>query len=620
MSDATYTAWDDNLYEWPPPQGWYKAQDDKWWPEGYGPPDQVGNGLGPADHSQFSPPTASGESHGHSINVDTFGASTDPAFGVEMQRPQTDDNESGARAVSDYSDGDEADSLLEDLGIQIVDSPQEREQLAAKRAVYDDPPPIDDVFGGVDPFGDDDQDSADSHDGASPDREPQPLADADPTGGDVEHRGEPNVDNVHPQQEPSPVSTPAEEVEFQSVNPAGTMVLGPQQAADGVSFEPPSPSETVVLHHDTGGANSEDSVMADNAYLSHDTVEPQPFINPGTGADVTQDPNMGPDTDQIAEPGFYQEPDPEVASRDESLQQAASQQHQIPHLRADDAEDPSLGHQPADYGYHGAHVGPPGTTPDDHNVGVHGGADHGAYAPGHSFAQDEPIYDDHATVAQDRASWTGDDAQDTSRSLWPWALAAGAVVGLLVLAVWLWPLLSGGDGVAESGPVDSEDDSSVVDRGSSTKQGSFASPYEASTSVEIYYRKQQDGEEFRWVIEILQPATDISDEFGSQADQQLDEGQILAHARIRVRFTSGPEAGQFGELNFVAVDAQGDRYDPRVADCSGVGEPMVSEVVLQPNEAVEGDFCWRVPADRLEGLLLGIEADPVPGTEFVRIR
>jgi hypothetical protein len=37
VTEATYKAWDGNLYEWPPPQGWYEASDGQWWPEGYGP-------------------------------------------------------------------------------------------------------------------------------------------------------------------------------------------------------------------------------------------------------------------------------------------------------------------------------------------------------------------------------------------------------------------------------------------------------------------------------------------------------------------------------------------------------------------------------------------------------
>ena len=38
VTETSYTAWDGNLYEWPPPDGWYEAADGKWWPEGYGPP------------------------------------------------------------------------------------------------------------------------------------------------------------------------------------------------------------------------------------------------------------------------------------------------------------------------------------------------------------------------------------------------------------------------------------------------------------------------------------------------------------------------------------------------------------------------------------------------------
>ena len=37
MTETSYTAWDDKLYQWPPPEGWYLATDGKWWPEGYGP-------------------------------------------------------------------------------------------------------------------------------------------------------------------------------------------------------------------------------------------------------------------------------------------------------------------------------------------------------------------------------------------------------------------------------------------------------------------------------------------------------------------------------------------------------------------------------------------------------
>lgn len=34
---TTYTAWDGNEYEWPPPKGWYQAIDNRWWAPDTGP-------------------------------------------------------------------------------------------------------------------------------------------------------------------------------------------------------------------------------------------------------------------------------------------------------------------------------------------------------------------------------------------------------------------------------------------------------------------------------------------------------------------------------------------------------------------------------------------------------
>lgn len=49
---STYRAWDGNDYPSPPPDGWYEAADQQWWPEGYGP--------GPAAPvASDPPPTAS---------------------------------------------------------------------------------------------------------------------------------------------------------------------------------------------------------------------------------------------------------------------------------------------------------------------------------------------------------------------------------------------------------------------------------------------------------------------------------------------------------------------------------------------------------------------------------
>ena len=34
---SAYVAWDGNEYPWPPPSGWYRGSDGRWWPEGHGP-------------------------------------------------------------------------------------------------------------------------------------------------------------------------------------------------------------------------------------------------------------------------------------------------------------------------------------------------------------------------------------------------------------------------------------------------------------------------------------------------------------------------------------------------------------------------------------------------------
>ncbi len=59
MTETSYTAWDDKLYQWPPPDGWYEASDGKWWPEGYGP-----GPVGAEAESEPSPSAHDGDDQG----------------------------------------------------------------------------------------------------------------------------------------------------------------------------------------------------------------------------------------------------------------------------------------------------------------------------------------------------------------------------------------------------------------------------------------------------------------------------------------------------------------------------------------------------------------------------
>lgn len=52
---TTYTAWDGQEYPAPPPEGWYLAVDQRWWPQGHG-PGPAGDASSAADHDQTVPP------------------------------------------------------------------------------------------------------------------------------------------------------------------------------------------------------------------------------------------------------------------------------------------------------------------------------------------------------------------------------------------------------------------------------------------------------------------------------------------------------------------------------------------------------------------------------------
>ncbi|MEM9134750.1 MAG: hypothetical protein AAF962_17250 [Actinomycetota bacterium] len=117
MTESSYTAWDGNLYEWPPPDGWYEAADGKWWPEGYGPSDDE-DAEGPGNGASAGAPVAGG--------TPTAGNGAVPSTDVSSAQDDDDDD-----------DGD-------------------------------DLPDISDLFGGEDIFADDGDGDGDASDEASP--------------------------------------------------------------------------------------------------------------------------------------------------------------------------------------------------------------------------------------------------------------------------------------------------------------------------------------------------------------------------------------------------------------------------------------------------------------------
>ncbi len=151
MSES-YTAWDDNLYEWPPPDGWYEASDGRWWPEGYGPAAEAAavSSDGPAPTTATATASPAGRTNGH-----------DPAW-----RP--DPAPEGGPVFEDP----ERTSVFPAGGLSAeAASRTERLEAEGRRRVYDELPPIDDVFGGRDPYADDEEEPAPpAWDGARYDR------------------------------------------------------------------------------------------------------------------------------------------------------------------------------------------------------------------------------------------------------------------------------------------------------------------------------------------------------------------------------------------------------------------------------------------------------------------
>lgn len=113
MTEASYTAWDDKQYVWPPPEGWYEASDGKWWPEGYGPPGATAadNGTAAADAEAAA---EAGPAGGFGT-AGAFGTAGDAAASVDV------DGMSDAGTGADATAGSIFDEATTEFGSAGVD-------------------------------------------------------------------------------------------------------------------------------------------------------------------------------------------------------------------------------------------------------------------------------------------------------------------------------------------------------------------------------------------------------------------------------------------------------------------------------------------------------------------
>jgi hypothetical protein len=197
-----------------------------------------------------------------------------------------------------------------------------------------------------------------------------------------------------------------------------------------------------------------------------------------------------------------------------------------------------------------------------------------------------------------------------------WALVVLGIAALAVvagLAVWFFVLR--GDDTAEG--TSSTDDSAAQ---TITGPGSFDEPYAFGTPVVVFYNGETEGEQLRWVIEVLEPVADQSGSLGGDDEATpTSDGDVPAVTRVRVTFQSGPAPGQLSDLRLNSAGSPGTTFDPATNPCSGLSDGLDLGAALQPSESVEGSLCWRIPSEELAGLKLAVQAGPAEGTVFMQL-
>ncbi len=598
MTEASYTAWDDKLYQWPPPEGWYQATDGKWWPEGYGPPpepvsspaDRVGD-----DERVASTDTDTGTDAGSDSDVgdrptsspfddstpaDVGGASGGPV-GVGEVAPAAD------LGIDDEAPGS---------GSGLFDSsdmmPTQEMSLDALGVVAEDAEVGDRTISEPD-----DLQSADLGDG--------------PGSGPASDLGElppPSFDD-------SPASDLAEEAgEFPASDLAGEAGEYPASDLAGEAGEYPASDLGELPPPSLDEPGGEDDSMPTLADLT-EPAELADASSLGRGEDVTQvvdqdlpAPSNGMQLDdspalEAPSTGF------DGPAADEPTTAAATAD------RVDSGPSEGFDAQPAgsafdDQPHFGdpAPIGSPSTAlppPDGGQPppGAPGGYDAGPSAFGEA-AGAAPTYGRSEPRAMDpQAILAAKPRGGTSKVLMVVALGVVALVAIGAVLFFAF----GGDDDSGDGEV------------AATGPGSLTQPHPRTSGVVVFY---PDGEiDQRWVVEVLEPVQDATDEIAGDGSVAGPEaGQIFASTRIRVLNENGVEGASLDDLQFNAITSDGRVIERTANSCSVSLDDLDYTASVGIGTEVEGDVCWSIPAGDLDGLMLGIESDKVAGRVHIALQ
>ncbi|MGH1493677.1 MAG: hypothetical protein ACRBK7_30495 [Acidimicrobiales bacterium] len=669
MTEASYTAWDDKQYVWPPPEGWYQASDEKWWPEGYGPQPST-----PAEtQTEAASTTAATES--------TAAAVADSATAAVAEGTAAAAESAAAVTGSTAAAAENAATVAQDTAAEA--------ETAVESAVADatDGQAATAVAGGVAAAAGA-AGAAGAAFGALKGRAEEAVPSTASALGDKANDGIAKVSDVANDLNPTDIN-PADlnptdlnptdlnptDLNPTDLNPAD---LDPTGTLDGSGAFGSAPMEMNDLSTGSAAALADraDSLAAKASDLTNvvaDKADLQPDINTDIASDLdvdlgqdgpgelpTQvfDPELpGGDFDAGSLPTVDSLPDAgdvaDVASGvgetqlaielpdapDHLAPTAESAGQALPEAEWDGAPAPDVdlwaaSNGPgeagqasnqfgAPAGFEGQSVGgaftavpPQGpgvdqTNPFEPAESFDPAATQVAYQQPHVGPQSQP-----ASQPAHMAPAPSLNANPNQHGLDPQSMLDAKPKGgrsktwLLVL---LGMVLLAGICAAAYFYLQSRSDDTAADPVVASGPGSVEQPHSRDTGVVVFY---PDGDvNQRWVVEVLEPVRDASAEFGGGPEA----GDVFAATRVRVRNESGVDGASLSDLSFNAVNASGELINREDNQCAAAQDDLGYDASVSLGTVLEGTVCWEIPAGELDGLKLGIESSKVAGRVHIAL-
>lgn len=596
MTELSYTAWDDNRYQWPPPEGWYQASDGKWWPEGYGPVAGREATSGSSDVADTEHAPSADQSRDESWHVE----SADVATGFE-------DIES-----------DEFDAGIQAEVADVVETAEPAEEGVET----------------VDPF--DTLDEAAFSVGANGTSEVASVA-------ETEDDPEPHQDSGSPYDSESRYdSEPHQDSESRlSTSSAGMAASGFAPRTEGTSSlglagwaqaGPSLDSATVDVPATDDPGDPVDNTLSRLDDLKRQ-VEQQSFPTEVAGAqastasdldvagfDPTETLDIDPDDLKLESNPYYgggDDVDAYSASTDVGTDEPTDVDAYESDAISGDAEvgqgfDHRVDSDPDGYGFAPVDEAPAesGSAAETRQYGFDGEAP----AP----AGDQPVAmgaDFGATQADYSATPTLAPISSPTPSSGRGRIVVYAIIGLLALAVagvagYLLFQLQGDDGDVsgtDSGAAAVDGTDAGPSDVSGQGPGSFSNPHDLAGGVRLTVPLGDDGTEV-WMLQVREPAT----------TSDLGDDQVEVTSRIRVRNDSTSGDLTASDLRFVLVSADGSTGTRAEPGCS-TGDDLDRQATIEPGKDIEGNVCWTVPAAQATDALLGIESVHAGGRVHVEM-